>query len=308
MSLLAVSGLVKAYGERTVVDGVDYEVDTGEIVGLLGPNGAGKTTTFRMTVGMIRPDAGSVVLDGQDITHQPMYRRARAGMGYLSQEPSIFRHMTVTENLLAVLEARGVGRKQRRERSSALIEELGLEHVAGSRAITLSGGERRRLELARTLALDPTLILLDEPFSGVDPIAVEDIQRHLVALRDQGIAVLITDHAVRETLGTTDRAYIIYEGRIFRHGDAATLAEDPKVREVYLGESFSMGARHDKAGRAGAAVGKAAGAAAGKAGTAAGAAGTAAGQAGTAGAGGASDDDRPFGPQPELERDETHND
>jgi lipopolysaccharide export system ATP-binding protein len=240
LSLLQVEGLVKSFGDRTVVKGVSYHVDEGEIVGLLGPNGAGKTTTFRMTVGMVRPDEGEVLLDDHDITHLPMYKRARLGMGYLSQEPSIFRHMTVRENLLAVLEARGVRRRDRLDRTDELIDDLGLAHVEESRSTTLSGGERRRLELARTLALEPRLILLDEPFSGVDPIAVEDIQHHLHALRDEGIAVLITDHAVRETLGTTDRAYIIYEGEIFRHGDAETLASDPKVREVYLGETFTM--------------------------------------------------------------------
>ena len=240
MSLLQVEGLVKSFGDRTVVKGVSYHVGEGEIVGLLGPNGAGKTTTFRMTVGMVRPDEGEVLLDDHDITHLPMYKRARLGMGYLSQEPSIFRHMTVRENLLAVLEARGVRRRDRLDRTDELIDDLGLAHVEESRSTTLSGGERRRLELARTLALEPRLILLDEPFSGVDPIAVEDIQHHLHALRDEGIAVLITDHAVRETLGTTDRAYIIYEGEIFRHGDAETLASDPKVREVYLGETFTM--------------------------------------------------------------------
>ncbi|MCB9898969.1 MAG: LPS export ABC transporter ATP-binding protein [Planctomycetes bacterium] len=240
VSLLAVDGLVKRYGERTVVKGVSYHVDEGEIVGLLGPNGAGKTTTFRMTVGMIPPDEGSVSLDGHDVTRLAMYKRARLGMGYLSQEPSIFRHMTVTQNLDAVLEARGVGRAARKPRVDELLDEFGLGHVRESKAMTLSGGERRRLELSRTLALDPRLILLDEPFSGVDPIAVEDIQVQLRRLRERGIAVLITDHAVRETLGTTDRAYIIYEGAIFRHGDAATLADDPQVRAVYLGENFSM--------------------------------------------------------------------
>jgi len=243
VTLLEVEGLVKRYGDRTVVDDVSYHVDTGEIVGLLGPNGAGKTTTFRMTVGMITPDGGTVRLAGEDVTERPMYQRARLGMGYLSQEPSIFRHMSVRENLLAVLEARGVSRAERRERADGLIEEFGLGHVVDSRATTLSGGERRRLELSRTLALDPRLILLDEPFSGVDPIAVEDIQGLLRQLRDRDIAVLITDHAVRETLGTTDRAYIIYEGSIFRHGDADTLARDPKVRAVYLGENFSMTSR-----------------------------------------------------------------
>ena len=241
MTLLEVQGLVKQYGDRTVVKGVSYHVDEGEIVGLLGPNGAGKTTTFRMTVGMIRPDQGSVHLDGTEVTRLPMYRRARLGMGYLSQEPSIFRQLSVQQNLDAVLEARGIPGAARQARIDELLDEFGLGHVRGSNAVNLSGGERRRLEMARTLALDPRLILLDEPFSGVDPIAVEDIQEQLRRLRDRGIAVLITDHAVRETLGTTDRAYIIYEGSIFRHGDAATLAEDPQVRAVYLGENFSMG-------------------------------------------------------------------
>jgi len=240
MTLLSVNGLVKHFGDRRVVDDVSFDVDPGEIVGLLGPNGAGKTTTFRLTIGMLRPDAGDVLLDDVDVTDEPMFRRARLGMGYLSQEPSIFRHMTVRQNLLAVLEARGVPRGPRRERADELIEEFGIDHVADSVALTLSGGERRRLEIARTLALEPTLVLLDEPFSGVDPIAVEDIQGLLMDLKQRDIGILITDHAVRETLGTTDRAYIIYEGAIFRHGDAETLASDPDVRAVYLGERFQM--------------------------------------------------------------------
>jgi len=240
MTLLEVQGLVKRYDGRTVVNEVSFTVDPGEIVGLLGPNGAGKTTTFRMTVGMIRPDAGKVLMSGKDITDYPMHLRSRAGMGYLSQEPSIFRHMTVEENILAVLEARGLSRIDRRKRADRLIEEFGIGHVARSHSVTLSGGERRRLELARTLALEPQLILLDEPFSGVDPIAVEDIQGLLLQLKKQDIAILITDHAVRETLGTTDRAYIIYEGAIFRHGDAETLSNDPQVRAVYLGQGFAL--------------------------------------------------------------------
>ncbi|GJM21071.1 MAG: hypothetical protein DHS20C15_09860 [Planctomycetota bacterium] len=238
MSLLHVEGLCKRFGDRKVVDDVSFEVEAGEIVGLLGPNGAGKTTTFRMTVGMLRPDEGRVTLDGRDITDQPLYRRARLGMGYLSQEPSIFRHMTVHENLTAVLEAHGFNKRDRNTRAADLIDEFHIGHVADSKAVTLSGGERRRLELARTLALDPRLILLDEPFSGVDPIAVEDIQNLLEQLVEKDIAVLITDHAVRETLGSTDRSYILYEGAIFRHGDAASLAKDPQVRAVYLGENF----------------------------------------------------------------------
>jgi lipopolysaccharide export system ATP-binding protein len=241
MTLLRAKGLTKRFGERTVVKNVSFHVDDSEIVGLLGPNGAGKTTTFRMAVGMIAPDGGQVLLDGEDVTRLPMFQRARLGMGYLSQEPSIFRQLTVAENLLAVLEALGMDRGDREERTAELLDEFGLGHVTGATALTLSGGERRRLELARTLALDPRLILLDEPFSGVDPIAVEDIQGQLRRLRDRGIAVLVTDHAVRETLGTTDRAYIIYEGSIFRHGSAAELAADPKVRAVYLGEKFSLG-------------------------------------------------------------------
>ena len=240
MTLLRAKGLTKRFGDRTVVKNVSFHVDESEIVGLLGPNGAGKTTTFRMTVGMIAPDGGEVLLDGHDVTRLPMFQRARLGVGYLSQEPSIFRQMTVAENLLAVLEALGMQRADRERRTAELLDEFGLDRVSGSTAMTLSGGERRRLELARTLALDPRLILLDEPFSGVDPIAVEDIQAQLWRLRDQGIAVLVTDHAVRETLRTTDRAYIIYEGAIFRHGSAAELAADPKVRAVYLGEGFSL--------------------------------------------------------------------
>lgn len=240
MTLLRAKGLTKRFGDRTVVKNVSFHVDESEIVGLLGPNGAGKTTTFRMTVGMIAPDGGEVLLDGHDVTRLPMFQRARLGVGYLSQEPSIFRQMTVAENLLAVLEALGMQRADRERRTAELLDEFGLDRVSGSMAMTLSGGERRRLELARTLALDPRLILLDEPFSGVDPIAVEDIQAQLWRLRDQGIAVLVTDHAVRETLRTTDRAYIIYEGAIFRHGSAAELAADPKVRAVYLGEGFSL--------------------------------------------------------------------
>jgi lipopolysaccharide export system ATP-binding protein len=240
MSLLKVEGLVKRYGDRTVVNDVSFHVDEGEIVGLLGPNGAGKTTTFRMTVGMIKPNSGSVTFEGDEITTKPMYQRARLGLGYLSQEPSIFRHMSVRENLLAVLEALGMGSHDRRERADSLLEEFGIEHVQRANAVTLSGGERRRLELARTLALEPRLILLDEPFSGVDPIAVEDIQGLLLKLRERGIAILVTDHAVRETLGTTDRAYIIYEGSIFRHGSAEELAADPQVRAVYLGDKFTM--------------------------------------------------------------------
>ncbi|MBU0755296.1 MAG: LPS export ABC transporter ATP-binding protein [Planctomycetes bacterium] len=240
MPLLNAKSLIKTYGRRTVVDQVSFHLDGGEIVGLLGPNGAGKTTTFRMTVGMITPDEGSVYLKQKDITRLPMYRRARMGMGYLSQEPSIFRQMTVIENIQAILEANGFAGRRLKDRSMELLTELSLTHLAKNRADTLSGGERRRLEITRTLVTQPKIILLDEPFSGVDPIAVEDIQNILFTLRDRGIGILITDHAVRETLATCDRSYIISEGRILKQGDANTLAADPEVRRVYLGERFEL--------------------------------------------------------------------
>lgn len=240
MALLNVKELVKTYGRRTVVNQVSFQLDSGEIVGLLGPNGAGKTTTFRMTVGMISPDAGAVFLKQKDITRLPMYKRARMGMGYLSQEPSIFRQMTVIENIQAILEANGYAGRRLKDRSLQLLTELSLTHLAKNRADTLSGGERRRLEITRTLVTQPKIILLDEPFSGVDPIAVEDIQNILFTLRDRGIGILITDHAVRETLATCDRSYIISEGRILKQGDADTLAADPEVRRVYLGERFEL--------------------------------------------------------------------
>ena len=241
MVLLKASELVKTYGQRTVVDHVSFHLEAGEIVGLLGPNGAGKTTTFRMTVGMIVPDEGEVFLHGRNLTRTPMYQRARMGMGYLSQEPSIFRQMTVLENIQAVLEVSGYRGGPLRERARELLAELDLMRLAGNRADTLSGGERRRLEITRTLATEPKLILLDEPFSGVDPIAVEDIQNILFLLRDRGMGILITDHSVRETLATCDRSYIISEGRILKQGDAQTLAADPEVRKVYLGERFDLG-------------------------------------------------------------------
>jgi lipopolysaccharide export system ATP-binding protein len=238
--LLEVSGLAKSYKRRRVVDGVGFRVHPGEIVGLLGPNGAGKTTSFRMTIGLIVPDAGRVMLDGTDCTRAPMYRRARMGMGYLPQETSVFRQMTVRDNLLAVLEAMPLGRKERWSESTRLLDELELGHLADNMADTLSGGERRRLELARALATRPKVLLLDEPFAGVDPINVEEIQSLVHGLRDQGLGVLITDHNVRETLQSTDRASIIYRGQILREGTAAELIQDPKVREVYLGQRFEM--------------------------------------------------------------------
>jgi lipopolysaccharide export system ATP-binding protein len=236
VALLEVEGLVKTYGTRRVVDGVSFEVDAAEIVGLLGPNGAGKTTSFRSTIGMITPDAGRVWFDGDDVTRLPMYQRARLGMGYLSQEPSIFRNMTVEQNVLAVLEMRGFGRAERLRRCGELLDELGIARLAKQRADTLSGGERRRLEISRTLAIEPTLILLDEPFSGIDPKVVGELQHLLEQLRERGIGILITDHAWRETLGTADRAYVIAEGRVLRHGPPDELKNDPEVRRQYLGE------------------------------------------------------------------------
>ena len=242
MALLEVRGLVKLYGRRKVVDGVSFEVDAAEIVGLLGPNGAGKTTSFRSTIGMISPDEGEVWFDGRDVTRMPMYQRARLGMGYLSQEPSIFRQMTVEENVLAVLEMRSLSRSARVRRAAELLEELGLSHLARQRADTLSGGERRRLEISRTLAIEPTLILLDEPFSGIDPKVVGELQRLLEGLRARGIGILITDHAWRETLQSTDRAYVIFEGRVLRHGPPDELQNDPEVRRRYLGSEASSAA------------------------------------------------------------------
>ena len=242
-ALLEAQNLVKAYRGRRVVNGVSFHVDRGEIVGLLGPNGAGKTTSFRMTVGLTAPDAGQVYLEGRECSRLPMYKRARLGMGYLPQEPSIFRRMKVRHNLLAVLEAIPLTRAQQRARADELMEELDLSHLADNLADTLSGGERRRLEIARALASDPSILLLDEPFAGVDPIAVEEIQTLIGRLRQRNLGILITDHNVRETLQSTDRAYIIHQGRILREGTAAQLVEDPKVREVYLGHSFDTQVR-----------------------------------------------------------------
>jgi lipopolysaccharide export system ATP-binding protein len=236
--LLAVQGLVKSFKRRRVVNGVHFDVHAGEIVGLLGPNGAGKTTSFRMTVGLIDPDAGSVTLRGKDCTKLPMFRRARLGMGYLPQEQSIFRRLTVRDNLLAVLEAMPIRRKERKLEAERLLDELELAHLGGNIADTLSGGERRRLELARSLATRPSILLLDEPFAGVDPINVEEIQGLVRQLRDRGIGILITDHNVRETLGCTDRAYIIHQGQILREGTAEELVSDEQVRAVYLGRNF----------------------------------------------------------------------
>ena len=232
--------LSKSYRGRKVVDDVELEIGQGEVVGLLGPNGAGKTTTFYILVGLARPDSGRVLLDGDDITDLPMYLRARSGISYLPQEPSVFRQLTVEENLLAVLETLPLSPEQQRDRLEELLAKMGLESVRYNRAYTLSGGERRRLEIARSLVLEPTFILLDEPFSGIDPLTVVDIQRIIADLSAAGIGVLVTDHNVRETLSVTDRAYIINNGKIFRAGTPGELSNDPEVRRVYLGDRFRL--------------------------------------------------------------------
>ncbi|MCP4646081.1 MAG: LPS export ABC transporter ATP-binding protein [bacterium] len=238
--LLRAEGLVKRFGRRTVVDDVAIELSPGEVVGLLGPNGAGKTTTFRMTVGLLRPTRGKIWFNGKNVTRLPMYKRARAGMAYLPQEASVFRKLTVRQNLLAVLEHLGVKRKERIERVDRLMVELGIDHVAHSPAYTLSGGERRRTEICRALVTEPKVFLLDEPFAGIDPIAVADLQETVTALKDRGIGVLITDHNVRETLEITDRAYILSEGEIIVAGTSQEIAEDPIARKAYLGDKFQM--------------------------------------------------------------------
>ena len=232
--------LSKSYRGRKVVDDVELGIGQGEVVGLLGPNGAGKTTTFYILVGLARPDSGRVLLDGDDITDLPMYLRARSGISYLPQEPSVFRQLTVEENLLAVLETLPLSPEQQRDRLEELLAKMGLESVRYNRAYTLSGGERRRLEIARSLVLEPTFILLDEPFSGIDPLTVVDIQRIIADLSAAGIGVLVTDHNVRETLSVTDRAYIINNGKIFRAGTPGELSNDPEVRRVYLGDRFRL--------------------------------------------------------------------
>jgi lipopolysaccharide export system ATP-binding protein len=240
MSTLRTEALTKSYGRRTVVRGVSIEVGSGEIVGLLGPNGAGKTTTFYMTVGLTPPDSGRVLLDGEDVTRDPMYVRARKGIGYLPQEPSIFRGLTVEQNILAVLETLPIDRRARHERLRELLAELHLEAVAQTPGYALSGGERRRAEITRALVVSPRVILLDEPFAGIDPIAVADIQGIIFHLKTRGIGVLITDHNVRETLRITDRAYIVHEGIIFRSGTPDSLAADEEVRRIYLGADFRL--------------------------------------------------------------------
>jgi lipopolysaccharide export system ATP-binding protein len=244
--LLRTSGLTKTYRRRRVVDGVSIHVDAGEIVGLLGPNGAGKTTSFRMVVGIVPPDRGTVILDGKDITRMPMYRRARRGLGYLSQEPSVFRRMSVLDNVLSVLEARRVPRRERLERAQGLLDELALGRLETALGGTLSGGERRRLEIARALATQPKLLLLDEPFAGVDPITVEEIQKILRQLVERGIAILITDHAVAETLRIADRAYILDQGKVIADGMPHEVIANETVRRVYLGSSFGEGVTGDE--------------------------------------------------------------
>jgi lipopolysaccharide export system ATP-binding protein len=238
--LLEAVGLTKAYGRRTVVRDVRVSIEQGEVVGLLGPNGAGKTTTFYMIVGLARPDGGQVRLGDEDITGLPMYLRARKGIGYLPQEASIFRKLTVQENVAAILEMQGLSATEQRQRARELLEELKILPLADQVAYTLSGGERRRLEICRALASSPSFILLDEPFAGIDPLAVDDIQRIIAHLRERGIGVLITDHNVRETLKITDRAYILTGGEVFRSGTPAELATDEEVRRVYLGDTFRL--------------------------------------------------------------------
>jgi len=240
ISVLYTKDLVKIYGKRRVVDRVSLKVKQGEIVGLLGPNGAGKTTSFYMITGLIRPNSGKIYLNNEDITHLPMYKRARRGISYLPQEPSIFRKLTVEENLLCILEALGYSRDNRKKRAQELMEELGIIHLAKNKGFNLSGGERRRTEIARTLVTNPKFILLDEPFAGVDPIAVQDIQNIVKKLKDKNIGVLITDHNVHETLSITDHAYLLFEGKILKQGNSEALANDPEARKLYLGDKFRL--------------------------------------------------------------------
>jgi lipopolysaccharide export system ATP-binding protein len=241
--MLEVRGLVKTYGARRVVDGVDFEVYAGEIVGLLGPNGAGKTTCFRMTCGMIEPNAGTVKLGGIDVTGWPMYRRARdGGMGYLAQESSVFRKLSVQDNLLAVMELLGMGRKARRKRCDELLQQFDIAHLRKLLAMSLSGGERRRLEIARSLVSNPRIILLDEPFTGIDPVTIASIQEIIRRLRSNGIAILVTDHQVRETLQITDRSYVIRQGKVLCHGSPQEVLDHPDARKYYFGEDMSLGA------------------------------------------------------------------
>ena len=240
MALLETKSLKKSYAGRAVVKGVDTTINPGEIVGLLGPNGAGKTTTFYMVTGVVKPDSGSIVFDRRDVSCYPMHKRSQLGIGYLSQEPSIFRRLTVEENILAILETLDLPPRERKKRLEELLNELGIAHLRKSRAYTLSGGERRRLEITRALVTHPLCILLDEPFSGIDPIAVSDCQHLIQELKNKGLGILLTDHNVRETLSITDRAYIMYEGKILISGTKNELLSNQEARKIYLGEKFSM--------------------------------------------------------------------
>jgi lipopolysaccharide export system ATP-binding protein len=240
IDFLVTEGLVRSFGKHLVVNGVTLQVGTGEVVGLLGPNGAGKTTTFYMIVGFLRPDSGTIRLGSRDITRIPMYRRARMGIGYLCQESSVFRKLTVRENILAILDGMDLGKGERQARLDELLSELDITHLADRKAFNLSGGERRRVEITRALVTDPQFLLLDEPFVGIDPIAVGEIQAIIKRLRARGLGILITDHSVRETLRTTDRAYILYEGKLLLSGTSRELAEDPEARRIYLGEEFEL--------------------------------------------------------------------
>ncbi|MBZ9729774.1 LPS export ABC transporter ATP-binding protein [Salegentibacter sp. JZCK2] len=237
---LRAENLVKAYKGKEVVKGISLEVNQGEIVGLLGPNGAGKTTSFYMIVGLIKPNSGKIVLDQVNITKYPMYKRAQHGIGYLAQEASVFRKLSIEDNIMSVLELTDLSKEERHHKMETLIEEFGLSHIRKNRGDLLSGGERRRTEIARALATDPNFILLDEPFAGVDPVAVEDIQRIVAQLKDKNIGILITDHNVQETLAITDRTYLMFEGSILKHGQPEELAEDQMVRKVYLGQNFEL--------------------------------------------------------------------
>ena len=237
---LRADNLMKAYKGRKVVKGISVEVNQGEIVGLLGPNGAGKTTSFYMIVGLIKPNGGSIHLDQQDITKYPMYKRAQHGIGYLAQEASVFRKLSIEDNIMSVLQLTKLNKQQREEKMESLIDEFSLNHIRTNRGDLLSGGERRRTEIARALATDPSFILLDEPFAGVDPVAVEDIQRIVAQLKNKNIGILITDHNVQETLAITDRTYLMFEGSILKHGEPEELAEDEMVRKVYIGQNFEL--------------------------------------------------------------------
>lgn len=237
--ILRAEGLVKAYKSKEVVKGVSMTINQGEIIGLLGPNGAGKTTSFYMIVGLVKPNAGQITFNGKDISQTPMYQRARLGMGYLAQDPSIFRRLTVENNIMAIMETLDMSKNEKADRLNELLDEFGLQKVRDQKAMTLSGGERRRLEIARALVTNPEFILLDEPFAAIDPIAVHDIQQVIHQLRDRGLSILITDHSVRETLDVVDRAYIMYEGKILCEGDKEYLINDPKAQEIYLGPAFN---------------------------------------------------------------------